>query len=421
MIITTISLGLGFIALERFFPARILPKVSGWWPRVVLLNLLQLGAVLAGGLLWQRYLGGISLFPGLFDTWSPIASGALGYFISSFFYYWWHRWRHEADVLWRFCHQLHHSPTRIETVTAFYKHPLEFLANVLLSNAISYLLLGLSLEAAAWVTLFSALGEFVYHVNIRTPRWLGYIFQRPEMHRIHHELGKHQKNYGDFPIWDMLFGTYENPDPKDPNRDVACGFEDDKETLFLPMLAGQDVHRMNPNASPQISQETAANVRRSKEWLRQGAMIVLVLVGSLQLFGWAVGSPALRGLGFMSAASPLPLVFSQVRGVETFAQDFHVSGVGNITPERYGKLGGPYQRRNTYGAAFSYGPSFDEPKAIGMMESVFRYGLCDGPLSQAIAADEETSAAKAFREKVVTITSKTQGQTRLWRHQVECQ
>ena len=25
-----------------------------------------------------------------------------------------------------------------------------------------------------------------YHTNVRTPRLMGYVFQRPEMHRIHH-------------------------------------------------------------------------------------------------------------------------------------------------------------------------------------------------------------------------------------------
>ena len=69
----------------------------------------------------------------------------------------------------------------------------------------------LSPAAGGIYTLCTALGEFFYHTNVRTPQWIGYIFQRPEMHRIHHEYQKHAHNYGDIVWWDMLFGTYRNP------------------------------------------------------------------------------------------------------------------------------------------------------------------------------------------------------------------
>jgi sterol desaturase/sphingolipid hydroxylase (fatty acid hydroxylase superfamily) len=49
------------------------------------------------------------------------------------------------------------------------------------------------------------------HANLRTPRWLGYIIQRPESHGIHHERGLHAFNYADLPLWDMVFGTFRNP------------------------------------------------------------------------------------------------------------------------------------------------------------------------------------------------------------------
>ena len=50
------------------------------------------------------------------------------------------------------------------------------------------------------------------HWNVKTPRWLGYIIQRPESHGLHHELGVHARNYSDFPLWDMLMGTFVNPE-----------------------------------------------------------------------------------------------------------------------------------------------------------------------------------------------------------------
>jgi len=42
-------------------------------------------------------------------------------------------------------------------------------------------------EAGAVRAHCAALGEFLYHTNCRTPHWLGYVLQRPEMHRIHHD------------------------------------------------------------------------------------------------------------------------------------------------------------------------------------------------------------------------------------------
>ena len=56
------------------------------------------------------------------------------------------------------------------------------------------------------------------HANLRTPRWLGYLIQRPESHSVHHARGVHAFNYCDFPLIDMLFGTLRNP-PAHEDRD----------------------------------------------------------------------------------------------------------------------------------------------------------------------------------------------------------
>jgi sterol desaturase/sphingolipid hydroxylase (fatty acid hydroxylase superfamily) len=103
-----------------------------------------------------------------------------------------------------------------------------------------YTLLGLNPEAGAIYTLCTALGEFFYHTNIKTPKWIGYIFQRPEMHRIHHEYEKHTSNYGDIVWWDMLFGTYVNPQ----NFNTSCGFDTEKELKLIQMLKFKDVHKI---------------------------------------------------------------------------------------------------------------------------------------------------------------------------------
>ena len=68
----------------------------------------------------------------------------MGWFIGTFFFYWWHVLRHR-DGFWLMFHQLHHSPSRIELLTSFYKHPLEILSDARLSALVLYPLLGCSL------------------------------------------------------------------------------------------------------------------------------------------------------------------------------------------------------------------------------------------------------------------------------------
>jgi sterol desaturase/sphingolipid hydroxylase (fatty acid hydroxylase superfamily) len=238
MLWTIIASGIGCMLLERVIPGWRLPTVRTWPLRVVAVNVVQLGVVLLAGLTWEKWFSSRSAFH-LSDYLSAVAGGLIAYFIATFVFYWWHRWRHESDVLWRLFHQIHHSPRRIELITSFYKHPVEMVANSLIGSALVYTLLGLSLEAAAAYTACTALGEFFYHTNVRTPRWIGYFFQRPEMHRIHHQYGLHKNNYGDIVWWDMLFGTYENP----KLFTQTCGFDAEKEEMLGQMMLYADVHR----------------------------------------------------------------------------------------------------------------------------------------------------------------------------------
>jgi sterol desaturase/sphingolipid hydroxylase (fatty acid hydroxylase superfamily) len=232
-----LAVGAGLIVIERLYPAADLPRVRAWWPRVILVNLVQLGLVVVAGLTWDRWMQGASLLP-LRDWMGPWAQALVAYVVSSFIYYWWHRLRHESRLFWLLCHQLHHSPRRIEVVTAFYKHPVEIALNSILSAAIVYLALGCSVEAGAYYTLLTALAEFFYHWNVRTPRWLGCIIQRPEAHRVHHQHRRHTGNFADLPVFDMLFGTFRNPE----RFEGRCGFDEWREEKLEDMLIFRDVN-----------------------------------------------------------------------------------------------------------------------------------------------------------------------------------
>jgi sterol desaturase/sphingolipid hydroxylase (fatty acid hydroxylase superfamily) len=237
MTIYIIFIGIAFIILERLIPDQKLPVVKGWWMRVVILNLFQIGVLYLGKTTWDNWFVGASIFH-LSNYFSEPIAGFIGYFVITFVYYWWHRWRHTINFLWLTMHQVHHSPQRIETITSFYKHPVEIICNSIIIGSVNFLILGLSLESAAWSLLFASMGEYFYHMNIKTPHWIGYIFQRPEMHRIHHERNKHFNNFSDFPIWDMLFGTFKNP----KLIKVECGFKPEREEKLFDMLLFKNVN-----------------------------------------------------------------------------------------------------------------------------------------------------------------------------------
>ncbi|WP_374335635.1 sterol desaturase family protein [Leeia sp.] len=225
-----------FLVVERVAPGRALPNARGWYWRAGWMNLLQLGLIGLGGLTWNRYFRGHALLQ--IGGWSnPVLEGLFYWFVGTFVFYWWHRLRH-ARGFWLLFHQIHHSPSRIEVLTSFYKHPLEIAADSILTGLLIYCVMGGTAEAGAWTSLFGATGEYFYHANIRTPKWLGYLIQRPEHHAIHHQLDVHHYNYGDLTLWDRLFGTFKEAEDFVP----ACGFPGNGEARLADMLRFRDVY-----------------------------------------------------------------------------------------------------------------------------------------------------------------------------------
>ncbi len=154
--------------------------------------------------------------------------------------YWVHRLRHAAP-LWRL-HQLHHSPERLDVSSAFIFHPLESCL-VALEFGVVGVLFGMTAEAGALGGLLGFSCACIQHLNVKTPRWLGYIVQRPESHSVHHERGVHAYNYADLPIVDILFGTFRNPETRSPR----IGFFDGGGRRVGRMLLGVDATEPDAN------------------------------------------------------------------------------------------------------------------------------------------------------------------------------
>ena len=236
-ILVIIGIGALMCGIETINPGRLWPKVPGWYGRALFLNFAQFLIVCTASRAWNVWFAKLPLIR-IEQYVGAVTAGFIGYFLITFIFYWWHRARHEINFLWVRLHQIHHSAQRLEVLTAFYKNPLEILCNSMMMSIVLYCFLGMSPIAAGITTLLTGLGELFYHWNVKTPYWVGFIFQRPESHCIHHKRGWHTQNYSDLPIWDMLFGTFHNP----KSFEKLCGFKDNRESRLLEMLLGRDVN-----------------------------------------------------------------------------------------------------------------------------------------------------------------------------------
>ena len=230
-----LSVAAFMILIEVVRGGRKWPRVRGWWGRAFLLNGMQFLVAFVATLAWDPWMAQYRLFSA--DALGTTGGAIVGYVAITFVFYWWHRARHQLPFLWRWFHQVHHSPRRIEIITSFYKHPFEIFVNSLISTAIVYFLVGLGPLASAYALLLTGLAELFYHWNVKTPYWIGPFFQRPEMHCVHHQTRLHHYNYADLPIWDILFGTYRNP----RKWEAQCGFDEEAELKLGSMLRGEVV------------------------------------------------------------------------------------------------------------------------------------------------------------------------------------
>lgn len=134
--------------------------------------------------------------------------------IFDFFSYWLHRLEHTLPPLWE-VHKLHHEDEHLNVTTTNRHHPLEaFLKTAVVLLPMS-LFIDIPLDTAIFGISLSALIPAFSHMNLRinlgplTPLIVG-----PQLHRLHHSQQRehHNKNFANiFPLWDLLFGTYQAP------------------------------------------------------------------------------------------------------------------------------------------------------------------------------------------------------------------
>lgn len=225
------------VAAEHTWPARPYPVVRWWKTTCIAFSIV--GGLLAMG--WRAALGSLIGDTHLFDgpalgAWG-IPVGVLSLTLS---FYVLHRGLlHRFDGWFRWVHQLHHSAERVDVWGANFGHPFQIVMQGAIVASIMQVTFGFSHDVVAWVTAIVVFMNTFQHLNIRTPRWVGYLVQRPESHNIHHQRGVHAWNYSDLPLWDILFGTYNNP--RSLGADHEVGYHDTASRQIVDMLRGRDV------------------------------------------------------------------------------------------------------------------------------------------------------------------------------------
>jgi sterol desaturase/sphingolipid hydroxylase (fatty acid hydroxylase superfamily) len=221
--------------LEEVRPGRALPDVRGWRIKGALFFIAALFASATLPLFWDGWLGEHRLIDATgLGTFGGAVVGFLAYQLVS---YTWHRTMHSVPFLFRWFHQMHHSAERVDVLGAMYFHPLDLIGFTFVGSFSLVMLVGVTGEAALIAGVVTFIVATFQHANIRTPRWLGYIIHRPENHALHHARGVHGHNYGDIALFDIIFGTFRNPE----SFPAKAGYYDGASARMGEMLIGRDV------------------------------------------------------------------------------------------------------------------------------------------------------------------------------------
>lgn len=194
--------------LERLRPARVLPEVRGWTTIGTLFFICNLALSLVAPFLWDGWLGAHRIVDA--SGLGVVGGAIIGFLAVELGIYGWHRALHRVPWLWRF-HRLHHSAERIDVYGGIYSHPLDVIGFGLVISVVQVGVIGVEPTAAAISGTFATFLNLFQHSNLATPSWLGWLIQRPENHALHHDRDRAPLNFGDIALWDLIFGTFENP------------------------------------------------------------------------------------------------------------------------------------------------------------------------------------------------------------------
>lgn len=127
--------------------------------------------------------------------------------------------------------------------------------------------------------------------------------------------------------------------------------------------------------------------------------IVLIGVGMLRVLGHLSGLFPFSILGLQYGSSPLPLVFSRVRGIDTYARRFAIEirwADGRSQrilgdPQLVQRLGGPFTRYKVYIDELAYA----DLSPVRRSHAVLVHAFCNaGPMAQSLGIDDAIASVR---------------------------
>jgi sterol desaturase/sphingolipid hydroxylase (fatty acid hydroxylase superfamily) len=233
-----IVIGIFFVLmiLEELFPGRKLPQIKFWKIKGVLAFIIYFYLSSYLPLIWNDFLAPYQIFDMTFL--GNIGGAIVALLIYEFGVYVWHRMMHKSNLLWRVFHQMHHSAERVDSYGAFFFSPMDMIGFTFLTSLSLVVVGGFTPEATIYAIYGATFLAVIQHANIKTPQWMGFVFQRPESHSLHHAKGIHAYNYSDLPLFDIMLGTFNNP--KEFSKDT--GFYDGASNKISEMVLFKDIN-----------------------------------------------------------------------------------------------------------------------------------------------------------------------------------
>ena len=149
--------------------------------------------------------------------WTSAAGWLLALLLYDLCYYWYHRLGHRVAVLWA-AHAVHHQSQDYNLSTALRQTSTGALFGWLFYLPMA--LAGVPPLVFGVVGLIDLLYQFWVHTEqVGRLGWFDRWFCSPSNHRVHHAVNDRyvDKNYGGILIvWDRIFGTFEDEDPREP-------------------------------------------------------------------------------------------------------------------------------------------------------------------------------------------------------------
>lgn len=151
----------------------------------------------------------------------------------------------------------------------------------------------------------------------------------------------------------------------------------------------------------------------------QRLAVALTAVGLMNLAGYILQVPVLSQYARVTSASPLPIVFTDIRGMEPYALDVELIALTEQGQARhyamdrawFSQMHGPFVRWHAYLRLISEAPM----KSRAMWQSVLRYGFCrTGPLAAEAGIEEPLSGF------ILRLRSRTSGRPTVWDLPVSC-